>query len=57
MTRRDGTVFESNPLLYPYRESDTVLEWELDDFQQSNRSGRFRAPTRSFAISRIARLA
>ena len=57
MTRRDGTFFENNPLLYPYRKSDTVLEWEPDDFQQSNRSDRFRAPTKSFAISRIARLA
>ena len=57
MTRRDGATFDNNPLLYPYPQGDTVLEWEPDDFQQSNRSDRFIAPTKSFAISRIARVA
>jgi putative sugar O-methyltransferase len=57
MTRRDGARFQNNPLLYPYRPDDKVIEWEPDDFQQSNRSDRFIAPTKAFAISRIARVA
>ncbi len=56
MTRRNGAVFENNPLRYPYRDSDEIVEWEPDDFQQSIRSDRFVAPTASFAVSRIARV-
>ena len=56
MTRRDGTPYESNPLLYPYRASDRVIEWQPDEFQQSYRARVFESPFRSFAISRIAEI-
>ena len=56
MTRRDGSTFEGNPLLYPYRPTDHVLSWGPDEMQQSIRSRNFHPPG-SFAISRLARLA
>jgi putative sugar O-methyltransferase len=56
MSRRDGTPYENNPLLYPYRATDQVLEWEPDDMQQSIRSSRFHAPSKSFCVARIARV-
>ena len=55
MTRRDGSSFDSNPLLYPYRSTDRIIEWEPDECQQSCRSWVLRTPT-SFTISRIAEL-
>ena len=55
MTRRDGTSYDNNPLLYPYRASDRIIEWETDDCQESCRSEQFVAP-RSFSISRIAEI-
>jgi len=57
MTRRDGSTYENNPLLYPYRPTDQVIEWQPDELQQSQRASPFHAPSTSFAISRLARLA
>jgi hypothetical protein len=54
MTRRDGTTYANNPLLYPYRATDQVLHWEPDEMQQSLRAYRFAAPIKSFCISRMA---
>ncbi len=53
MTRRDGGRFDNNPLLYPYRSLDKIIEWATDDLQQCTRSRKFEAP-RSFCISRIS---
>ncbi len=53
MTMRDGSTYENNPLLYPYRPSDTVVEWCTDEMQDSNRARAFNAPWKSFCISRI----
>jgi len=54
MTRRDGRSFENNPLFYPYRSTDHILEWEPDEFQQALRSDVLYTPNKSFAISRIS---
>ncbi|MEI9963524.1 MAG: hypothetical protein WDM92_01190 [Caulobacteraceae bacterium] len=56
MTRQDGRKFENNPLLYPYRPSDRILEWQTDECQESCRSELFRSPHTSFSISRIAQI-
>ena len=53
MTRRDGSVFDSNPLLYPYRATDQIIEWEVDACQMTCKSGQFHTP-QSYAISRMA---
>jgi putative sugar O-methyltransferase len=52
MDRRNGEPFESNPLTYPYKASDVVLEWEPDECQQSSRSSEMRTHP-SFTISRM----
>jgi hypothetical protein len=52
MTRRNGEPYENNPLLYPYRASDIVLEWETDACQECCRARELRAHP-SFAISRM----
>jgi putative sugar O-methyltransferase len=54
MTKRDGSTYDNNPLLYPYQASDRVIEWEPDQMQQDYRSERFQSPHLSFCISRIA---
>ncbi len=54
MTLRDGSQFDNHPLLYPYRPSDTVLEWEPDVAQQSMRAHFAYSPHPSFCISRAA---
>ncbi len=55
MNRRDGSIFDSNPLLYPYRDTDRILEWEVDNCQMSCKSSSFFSPP-SWAISRIAQV-
>jgi len=52
MDRRNGEAFESNPLTYPYKTSDVILEWEPDDCQQSSRAAEMRSHP-SFTISRM----
>ena len=54
MTCRDGSAFDSNPLLYPYRNDDVILEWQPDEAQQSARSHYCYSPHPSFCISRLA---
>ncbi len=54
MSKRDGSPYDNNPLLFPYRASDRVLEWEPDQIQQDYRSGQFMSPHASFCISRMA---
>jgi len=39
LPQRDGTSFDNNPLFYPYRPTDQVLQWEEDVLQQVMRSG------------------
>ena len=53
LPQRDGSTFDSNPLLYPYRSTDAVLRWEMDAFQQDIRS-RFGEAPDSYAILRAA---
>lgn len=53
MTRRDGSVFDSHPMLYPYRSDDRILEYDLDYVQQDVRSGLFRG-YHGLPMSRIA---
>jgi putative sugar O-methyltransferase len=50
--QRDGSTFDNNPLLFPYRTTDRVLEWEEDDFQQETRSAFGYTP--SLAVRRAA---
>lgn len=57
MFRRDGSVYDSNPLLYPYALDDEVLMWEPDLIQEGARSRLFSAPVNSFAMMRVSRLA
>ncbi len=57
MTTGDGRTYDNHPLLYPYRTTDRVIEWQPDPFQQSLKSGWLVAPMGSFAISRIAEIA
>lgn len=52
LPQRDGTVFDNNPLLYPYRSTDRVLVWEEESFQQATRSGFGELP--SLAVLRAA---
>ena len=54
MTRQDGEEYDNHPLFYPYRSTDTVIEWEPDQIQQDNRSRQFQSPHGSFCISRMA---
>lgn len=35
---RDGSTWDNNPLLYPYRSDDDVLVWEEDPFQTVTRT-------------------
>jgi putative sugar O-methyltransferase len=35
---QSGDAIDNNPLLYPYRRSDDVIRWELDEFQTMMRS-------------------
>ena len=53
MARRDGSTFTGNPLLYPYRADDEVIEWGVDEMQHTLRARVFHTP-KSFSISRIA---
>ena len=50
----DGSTFDNNPLLYPYRPTDEVLFWEDDPFQTASR-GWFGFRT-SLAIARACRV-
>lgn len=52
LPQRDGSVFDNNPLLYPYENSDRVLLWEEDAFQQATRNRFGNLP--SLAILRAA---
>lgn len=52
LPQRDGSFFDNNPLLYPYRSTDRILHWEDDEFQQATRSNLGEAP--SLAIFRAA---
>lgn len=52
---RDGSSFDNNPLLYPYRADDEVLVWEEDEFQTVTRMRPGRLS--SLAIVRAALLA
>jgi putative sugar O-methyltransferase len=52
LPQRDGSTFDNNPLLFPYRSSDKVLVWEEDRFQQATRSWFLKVP--SLAVTRIA---
>ncbi len=51
LPQRDGSVVESNPLLYPYDPRDRVVAWHLDPFQMSTRKG---GGVEKFAITRAA---
>jgi hypothetical protein len=51
LPQRDGSVFDNNPLLYPYSSSDRVLAWEEDAFHDAMRTHSTRA---SIAFSRAA---
>ncbi len=57
MTLRDGEAFDNHPLLYPYRPTDRIIDWQPDPMQQSYRSRLFSAPIQSFAIKRMAEIA
>jgi hypothetical protein len=48
----DGSTFDNNPLLYPYRTSDRILFWEEDPFQTATRSWFLFRP--SLAVARAA---
>jgi putative sugar O-methyltransferase len=52
LPQRDGSIFDNNPLFYPYRATDRVLLWEEDKFQQATRSWFLKVP--SLAVARIA---
>lgn len=52
LPQRDGTLFDNNPLLYPYRPADRVLIWEEDPFQTATRAAYGTTP--SLAITRAA---
>jgi predicted O-methyltransferase YrrM len=39
----DGSTWDSNPLLYPYRTGERILAWEEDRFQTVTRAGPRRA--------------
>jgi hypothetical protein len=54
LPQRDGSVFDNNPLLYPYRDTDRVLLWEEDWCQQAVRTAHQAVPT--LAIVRAALL-
>jgi SAM-dependent methyltransferase len=56
MTMRDGSPYDNNPLLYPYLATDTVLEWEPDEFQQDYRSRNYKSAQKSFCVSRISKV-
>jgi putative sugar O-methyltransferase len=51
----DGSTWDSNPLLYPYRADDEVFVWEDDRFQMTTRGGLFNRS--SLAVFRAARVA
>ena len=55
MSQRDGSTFDSNPLLYPYRGTDRVIDWEIDDCQMCCKSSTFFSPA-SWAVLRIAQV-
>jgi putative sugar O-methyltransferase len=38
LPQRDGSVFDNNPLLYPYRPDDEIIFWEEDAFQMAARN-------------------
>jgi hypothetical protein len=56
MSRRDGSSYDNNPLLYPYRTTDQVLRWEVDACQMACKSDRFFSPP-AYTILRLAVLA
>jgi hypothetical protein len=49
---RDGSSWDNNPLLYPYRPDDHVLLWEADRFQTVTRAKHGSMP--SLAVARAA---
>jgi|GEM_PF-6991748 len=50
----DGSVFDMNPLLFPYRTTDKIVIWDVDPFQQFvAQFGRAKIP-KSTAILRVA---
>jgi putative sugar O-methyltransferase len=49
---RDGGTWDSNPLLYPYRQDDEILVWEEDPFQTATRTKWGELP--SLAVTRAA---
>jgi hypothetical protein len=53
LPQRDGTIFDNNPLLYPYPDGE-VLVWEADEFQSEVRARHGRVP--SMAIMRASRV-
>lgn len=56
MANSDGSLYENNPLRYPYEKSDQIIEWEPDEFQQDYRSRFAYGATESFAISSVRRV-
>jgi hypothetical protein len=52
LAQPDGTTYDNNPLLYPYRASDRILVWEEDEYQQATRSTFGVSP--SLAVTRAA---
>ena len=51
-----SSTYQNNPLQYPYHESDVILEWEPDEFQQDYRSRFAYGSTESFAISSVRKI-
>lgn len=52
LPQSDGSAFDNNPLLYPYRPDDRILRWEEDVVQQATRGRLGGVP--SLAITRAA---
>lgn len=48
----DGSTWDNNPLLYPYRQSDWVMRWEEDVFQTETRAWPGKTP--SLAVARAS---
>ncbi|WP_426994178.1 hypothetical protein [Methylomonas sp. CM2] len=48
--------YVNNPLTYPYRKEDVVIEWEPDELQQDYRARFGYGAIESFAISSIRRV-
>jgi len=56
MLQEDGSMYDNNPLLYPYQGSGHVLEWGVDQMQETiktnSKKGMFVPSSESFAIIR-----